>query len=180
MPLPPPEVEREAVHDRRIECVGYRRADGAFEIEGRLTDAKHYSFANAFRGGLAPGEHLHDMSIRMTVSPDFEILALLVAPDAGPYADCAQATAHYASLVGERIKPGFTALTQRRVGGVCGCTHVSELLNRMTTVAFQTIAPLRRAEDGARPNTRLKNTCYAYRADGPVAASAWSERPSGV
>ena len=70
-----------------------------------------------------------------------------------------------------RIAPGFTALTQRRVGGICGCTHVSELLNRMTTVAFQTIAPLR--PTGQPPTRRLVNSCYAYREGGGVAATTW-------
>jgi len=173
MPLPPAAEGREPLHDRRIDCVGYRRSDGAFDIEGRLTDAKRYGFPNAFRGEIAAGEALHDMSIRLTVSADFEILAIAVAADAGPYADCADATARYADLVGARIAPGFTALTQRRVGGPCGCTHVSELLNRMATVAFQTIAPLRRV--GGPPTPRLRDSCYAYRANGPVARAAWPE-----
>ena len=111
----------------------------------------------------------------MTVSSRFEILDIVVSADSGPYADCADATGQYRALIGERIAPGFTAKTQRVVGGVCGCTHVSELLNRMTTVAFQTIAPLLAREMRVGTPDRLKNSCFAYRADGPLFAADAAE-----
>ena len=45
MPLPDP-VPREPLHTRRVECRGYRRADGLWDIEGHLVDTKAYPFAN--------------------------------------------------------------------------------------------------------------------------------------
>ena len=41
MPLSPP-AARDPLHTRRIEINGYRRADGLFDIEGRLTDTKPF------------------------------------------------------------------------------------------------------------------------------------------
>ena len=39
MPLSAP-AARERLHTRQIECHGYRRADGLFDIEGHSTDTK--------------------------------------------------------------------------------------------------------------------------------------------
>ena len=39
MPLSPA-PPRQPVHDRRVRCQGYRRADGLWDIEGHLTDTK--------------------------------------------------------------------------------------------------------------------------------------------
>jgi hypothetical protein len=54
MSLSPP-ASRDPIHDRRIDCRGYRRSDGLWDIEGHLTDTKTYAFANSFRGEVAPG-----------------------------------------------------------------------------------------------------------------------------
>ncbi|MBO6784243.1 MAG: DUF2889 domain-containing protein, partial [Alphaproteobacteria bacterium] len=45
MPLSPP-AEREHIHTRTVECAGYRRTDGLWDIEGHLTDVKTYTFEN--------------------------------------------------------------------------------------------------------------------------------------
>ncbi len=62
-----PAFPRDPVHQRRIECRGYRRDDGLWDVEGHLTDAKSYPFANSFRGEIAPGEPIHDMWLRVTL-----------------------------------------------------------------------------------------------------------------
>ena len=67
MPLSPP-AERELLHTRAIEINGYRRADGQFDIEARLTDTKTYAFGNQDRGTIEPGTPLHGMLARMTVT----------------------------------------------------------------------------------------------------------------
>ena len=55
MPLSSP-VAREPIHTRRIECRGYRRADGLWDIEGHLVDTKAYAFMNRHRGEVKAGE----------------------------------------------------------------------------------------------------------------------------
>ncbi|MDJ0741632.1 MAG: DUF2889 domain-containing protein, partial [Gammaproteobacteria bacterium] len=64
MPLPPPS-ERELVHTRRIECRGYRRDDGLWDIEGSLIDTRTSEMQTFGRGRIAPGEHLHEMWLRV-------------------------------------------------------------------------------------------------------------------
>ena len=82
MSLSPPSP-REPVHHRRIDCRGYRRADGLWDIEGHLTDTKSYPFTNSFRGEVAPGEPIHDMWLRLTVDDEFTVIRAEAATDAG-------------------------------------------------------------------------------------------------
>ena len=44
---------REPLHTRTIECVGNRRADGLWDIDGRLADVKEYDFTGRLRGQSA-------------------------------------------------------------------------------------------------------------------------------
>src|SRR3546814_8029094 len=72
MPLSPP-VERTCLHNRTYDFQGYQRADGLWDIEGRIVDTKNYPFANQERGEITPGEALPDMSIRLTIDGDFKV-----------------------------------------------------------------------------------------------------------
>jgi hypothetical protein len=72
MPLPPP-GDREKLHSRLYDLSGYRRADGLWDIEGRLTDTKTYDFPNEYRGSIGAGEALHDMWLRLTIDEDFKV-----------------------------------------------------------------------------------------------------------
>ncbi len=60
MPLTPT-VERELIHERTIECKGYKRNDDLWDIEGHLIDIKSYEFPNHDRSDIAAGEPIHDM-----------------------------------------------------------------------------------------------------------------------
>jgi hypothetical protein len=50
---------------------------------------------------------------------------------------CEQIEASYQQLVGLNLQRGFRAAVKERLGGLQGCTHVSELTNVLPTVAFQ-------------------------------------------
>lgn len=169
MPLTPP-VDREPMHRRQIDCHGYRRADGLFDIEGVLRDTKTYVFKNHDRGRVEPGVPVHEMWLRITVDDDMVIRDLEVATAYGPYKACPDAVSFYPLLKGVRIVPGFTMKIRQVAGGVKGCTHQTELLERLATVAYQTVAPLRARN---RPRDPLKrpfqlNQCYAWDESGPV------------
>src|SRR3546814_16324152 len=45
MPLSPP-VERTCLHNRTYDFQGSQRADGLWDLEGRIVDTKTYPFAN--------------------------------------------------------------------------------------------------------------------------------------
>src|SRR5512143_596133 len=68
MPLSRPPRSRKLLHTRTVQCYGYQREDGLWDIEGHMTDVKTYSFTNKDRGGeIRAGEPLHAMSIRLTL-----------------------------------------------------------------------------------------------------------------
>ena len=66
MPLSPA-APRQHIHTRIVDCRGYRRADGLWDIEGHITDVKTYDFGNHFRGAIAAGTPVHDMWVRLTL-----------------------------------------------------------------------------------------------------------------
>ena len=120
MSLSPP-ASRDPIHHRRIDCRGYRRADGLWDIEGHLTDTKTYPFVKSFRGELEPGEPVHDMWLRLTLDDELTVVAAQAATVAGPFAICPAITPGFAKLEGLRIGPGWRRAVQARLGGVHGC-----------------------------------------------------------
>lgn len=170
MPLSPP-AGREPIHCRQIECRGYRRADGLWDIEGHLVDTKSYAFMNRHRGEVTAGEPVHEMWLRLTVDDDLRVHAAEAATDAGPYRVCPDITPRFGELAGLTIGPGWRKAIRERLGGTKGCTHLVELLGPIATTAFQTIQPRRQwrdAEAGAQHRPSFLDSCHAYRSDGEV------------
>jgi hypothetical protein len=179
---------RELLHKRDFAFEGYKRADGHYDIEGRMTDRKTYAFPNDFRGEIQADEPLHDMRIRVTLDDNFQILDIHADTQAAPFEICPAITPVFASLKGARIGRGWSALLKEKFGGVAGCTHHVELLRTLATVAFQTIygeqQKRRRAQPAAVPkeNTEAKkkrpafiDTCHALAADGEVVKQSWPD-----
>src|SRR6185369_6869382 len=188
MPLPPA-VDRQHLHTRRIECQGFYRADGLWDIEGHITDVKTYAHDNEWRGELLPGNPVHEMWIRLTVDDRMTIRDVEAVSDNTPYRICPEITPNFKKLIGLRLTSGFHRQVREVLGGVHGCVHLVELLGPVATVAFQTIASekgdqLRKGRDAAKnvetepanplDNKKRKypprviNTCHAWAADGDV------------
>jgi len=186
MPLTAP-APREHIHTRQIECRGYRRADGLWDIEAHLTDVKTYAFESDWRGEMTPGMPVHDMWIRLTVDDQLVIRGVEAVTDASPYQLCPEVTANFQRLVGVSIRPGFTLKVRELLGGTQGCTHLVELLNPVATTAFQTIYPWRHRHENLPPREqqkpvrrpRLLDTCYAYATSGPLVKRYWPEFYTG-
>lgn len=182
MPLSPP-AEREELHHRAYDFRGYRRSDGLWDIEGRIVDTKGYAFRNTERGTIAPGEPLHEMAVRLTLDDAFVIRAVEATTEAGPFGICPAVVETYRRLEGEQIGAGWRRTLKKLFAGREGCTHITELLGAMATVAFQTLYPVLQAEGklagsgGGRP--ALIDSCHALRADGPVVAREWPEHFTG-
>jgi len=182
MPLPEPAVAREPVHTRRIECSGYRRADGLWDIEGHLVDTKAYGFDNAWRGHMAPGTPVHEMRLRLTVDDGYLVHEVAACTDASPFEMCPDIVPNFQALVGLRIGKGWRKHVQERLGGRQGCTHLVELaLGAMATAAIQTIVPLRAKESpGTDGRAGFLDTCHALASDSPVVAAHWPEFYTGA
>jgi hypothetical protein len=171
MTLPAP-AAREAIHRRTIECRGFRRADGLWDIEGRMVDTKDYGFDSRYRGRLEPGMPVHDMWMRLTLDERLAIHDIALSSDAHPFPNCAEIEPAYRSLVGTTLAPGWTKLVRDRLGGVAGCTHLTRLAQELAVVALQTIMPLKSRDDAVTEGATRKpahlDGCHALATDGPI------------
>ncbi len=168
-------TKREEVHNRRIYCNGYARHDGLFDIEAELTDNKTYSFPSDFRGEVTPDMPFHHMKVRLTVTRDLLITAAEAVTIAGPYAICPMANEVFANLIGIQIGPGWRHKVRAAIGGQHGCTHITELMGPVATIAYQTRygEESRQARQSNNDNAKavnsrdqrskvLANSCVAY------------------
>jgi hypothetical protein len=189
MPLSPA-APREHIHTRTVECRGYRRDDGLWDVEGHITDVKTYAFDNDFRGELPAGAPVHDMWLRLTLDDKLVIHAVEAVTEASPYDICANVTPNFQRLKGLRIFPGFQKQVRDRLGGTHGCTHLVELLGPVATTAYQTVFPYRERQRRAQPaagksagkprrKPHLIDTCYAFAGDGPVVQRYWPDFYTG-
>ena len=134
-----PPVPREAVHQRRVNCNGFVRNDELYDIEAELTDHKTYAFPSDFRGTVTPDLPVHHMILRITINKERVIQYAEVITITGPYAICPTANEVFHNLVGLQIGPGWRRKVQAAIGGRHGCTHITELLNPVATIAYQTL-----------------------------------------
>ncbi len=182
MPLSQPSP-RKPMHTRTVECRGYQRDDGLWDIEGHLIDTKPFAIPNEDRGGeIPPGEPLHEMWIRLTVDTDLVVHDVEVCTDHSPYSVCGGIVENFKALKGLTIKAGWTQKTRHLLGGTKGCTHLLELLGPVATTAFQTLYPARIKRDDAVERTRrpgLVDSCHAYASDGPIVLRRWPQFYTG-
>ena len=170
-----PAVPREAVHKRQINCNGFVRADGLYDIEAELTDHKTYDFPSDFRGTVTPDLAVHHMVLRITIDRDRVIQHAEAITITGPYAICPTANAVFDNLVGLQIGPGWRRKVQATIGGRHGCTHITELLGPVATIAYQTLygeeARQKRQsgtlsdQDKQASRSQLANSCVGYADD---------------
>ena len=170
-----PPAPREEVHNRRISCNGFVREDGLYDIEAELTDNKTYDFPSDFRGTVTPDLAVHHMVLRITIDRDRVIQHAEAITITGPYAICPTANAVFDNLVGLQIGPGWRRKVQTAIGGRHGCTHITELLGPVATIAYQTLygeeARQKRQsgtlsdQDKQASRSQLANSCVGYADD---------------
>ena len=172
----PESVARKHVHTRAIDYRGFERDDGMWDIEAHMTDTKTYAFKNNWRGEVKVGEPLHEMLLRVTIDDEFVIREVVAVTDNSPFQMCPSITPNYSSIIGIKMGPGWRKAIRMKVGGVRGCTHLTELLFPMATVAMQTIWPLLRHRK-KQPDSKVTksksrplvlDTCHAWSTDSPI------------
>ena len=179
MPLSPP-APRQAIHQRRVVCKGYRRDDGLWDIEGYLADTKSYAFENKHRGTVEPGDPVHEMWLRLTIDDSFTVRAVEAVTEKGPFAICPGAAPNFQKLVGLTMGSGWNRRVREVLGGASGCTHLVELTGPMATTAMQTIWPLRQSKQPKKSDRpRLLDSCYAFSSDSPVVKDLWPDHYTG-
>ena len=141
-----PPAPREEVHNRHISSNGFVREDGQYDIEAEITDNKTYSFPSDFRGEVTPDQFVHHMKVRVTIDMSMTVTAAEAITISGPYEICPTANDVFQNLIGLTIGPGWRRRVAAAIGGRHGCTHISELMGTVGTIAFQT----RYGEDARR------------------------------
>lgn len=175
MPLPP-SVPREALHLRRIELRGFRRVDGLYDIEAHMVDTKTETITVGGGRAVAPAEPIHDMSVRLVLDEDLNVLDIAACTDASPHGICQGATSTLQCLKGLRIGPGWSKAIRERLAGRKGCTHLTELLKPLATVAFQTLWKVRESQPAAvdaSGKPRKIDSCYAYASNREIVQVRW-------
>ena len=140
MPLPISEIERELVHTRRVRYEGYKRTDGLWDIEAHITDVKSHD-CTLRTGVRRAGLPIHDMVVRVTIDRKFNVVDALAVSDAVPYpGGCENIAPAYRKLIGLNLVKKFRDGVKERMGGVQGCTHITEMLAGLPTAAIQSFA----------------------------------------
>jgi hypothetical protein len=153
-------VPRERLHCRTVTFDGFKRDDGLFDIEAHLVDVKDHDCA--LLSGVRPaGFPVHDMWVRVTIDANFTIIDIQAVTESMPYPGaCELITPDYRKLVGANLVSGFRKHLHDALGGVRGCTHLTEMLVNLPTAAIQTFAGLRREDAGDQKPFQL-DRCHA-------------------
>jgi len=153
-------VSRERLHGRTVSYDGYRREDGLFDIECHIVDVKDHDY-ELLTGVRRAGVPIHDMWVRVTIDRDLVIQTIEAFTDSMPYPGaCNRIGPAYEKLVGANLVNGFRKHLHEVMGGVRGCTHITEMLSYLPTAAVQTFSGLQREDDGDDKPFQL-DRCHA-------------------
>lgn len=167
MALPPAASERQLKHRRSIDVHVYARGNGLWEVDAEIRDVKTRDAKLA--GGLRQaGDPIHDMLLRLVIDEQLNIVEAGSETRWMPYpGQCDDHGDAYAALVGLNLLKGFRQAVKERLGGVAGCTHLTELTQVLPTAVIQAFAGevLDTREDSEHRPFQI-DRCHALRADG--------------
>ena len=100
------------------------------------------------------GQPVHSMWLRLTIDRKFNVVDAAASSEAVPYpGGCETIAPAYLGLVGLNLVRHFRLKANELLGGVRGCTHLTEMLAGMPTAAIQSFAGEMKEEqdDGSKP-----------------------------
>jgi hypothetical protein len=193
MTLPPAAAERRLLHRRSIDVQVYARNDGLWDVEATLVDTKTRDAQLA--GGTRPaGTPIHDMLLRLVVDRQLTIVAAGSQTRWMPYpghcdrhgGEGTEGGDAYTRLAGLNLLDNFRRRLRERVGGVAGCTHLTELAQVLPTAVVQAFAgdviDTRGQGEGAGRPFQI-DRCHALRSEGEVVRvhyPGWHRAAAGV
>ena len=169
MSLPPAAPQRQLKHRRQIDVQVFACGNGLWEVDAVLTDVKT-RVAQMADGPRQPGTPIHDMLLRLVVNEQLDVIAAGSETRWMPYQDlCSEHGDAYARLVGLNLLKDFRKQLRLRVGGVLGCTHITELAQVLPTAVVQAFAgeviDTRGTAEGASQPFQI-DRCHALRSSG--------------
>lgn len=186
MPLSPSVPRRALRHTRTIQVEAYAREDGLWDVDAHLVDVKTRDVPLA-SGLRAAGSPVHSLWLRLTINTEFDVVAAEAVSDAVPYPGyCDTVGAAYQKLVGLNLAKGFRAGVREKLGGIQGCTHLTELSQLLPTAAIQAMGGEALARQAASPGASPQrpyqlDRCHALRTGGPAVAKyypRWAIQPA--
>lgn len=186
MTLPPAAVQRQLKHRRQIDVQVFSRGHGLWEVDAVLTDTKT-RVAEMADGPRQPGTPIHDMLLRLVVNEKLDILEAGSQTRWMPYNGiCDDHDDAYGALVGMNLLQNFRHTMRQKLGGVLGCTHLTELAQTLPTAVVQAFAgeviDTRGTAEGAKQPFQI-DRCHALRSDGEIVRShhpRWYRAAAGV
>jgi len=177
--------DRKLLHTRTITCQAFRLADGALEIEATVTDLKGQEVPFRSRPPVHEGEYMHSMTLSLVMDADDRIRDARAKTSIAPWPMCGGVDDAYSKLIGLRIGGGFSQALKERLGGIQGCTHLTELVSQAANAYMQASWPDRIAKQMAiepdprkwspRNTPRFINGCHAWRQDGSTIVQEYPE-----
>ena len=175
MALPDAAPARTLQHRRSIDIEVFARGDGLWEVDARLVDVKTRD-ARLARSVRPAGEPIHDLLLRLVIDERFNIVEAGSDTRAMPYpGECdvfgGAAADAYGRLVGLNLMHNFRQAVRHRLGGVQGCTHLTEMSQTLPTAVVQAFAGIvidTRGDDASSERPFQIDRCHALRADGAV------------
>jgi Protein of unknown function (DUF2889) len=169
MTLPPAAPDRQLKHRRQIDVQVFSRGNGLWEVDALLIDTKT-RIANMTDGPRPAGTPIHEMLLRLVVNEKLDILEAGSETRWMPYTGlCNEHADAYAKLVGLNLLKNFRAAVRERLGGVLGCTHITEMAQVLPTAVVQAFAgdviDTRGDTEGAAQPFQI-DRCHALRKDG--------------
>lgn len=140
MSLPAAAPQRQLKHRRQFDVQVFSRGDGLWEVDATLVDVK--TSAAQLADGVRPaGVPIHEMQLRVVVNQSLDILEAGSETRWMPYEGlCNQHGDAYGRLVGLNLIRGFKQSVRERLGGIQGCTHLTELTQVLPTAVIQALA----------------------------------------
>lgn len=169
MALPTAARQRQLMHRRAIDVQIFACGDGRWEVDAHLTDVRTREVRMA-TGPLPAGAPIHDMLLRLVVDEQFNVLEAGSRTSAMPYpGSCDDLGDAYARLAGLNLLKGFRHAVMARLGGVLGCTHLTELTQVLPTAVVQAFAGGvidTRGDSATSAQPFQIDRCHALRGDG--------------
>jgi len=166
---------KKLVHLRQIEIHAYDLGEHRVLIEGKLADTRP-SPSSTGESRDEPAL-IHDLTARIWVQgPDLTISAAEAEMDKIPREVCPEVLPGVQKLVGLKIVTGFTQKVKDLIGGVQGCSHLTNLFLTLGPVAVQGYWAAYGKRAGARSLdnpafSRVLDSCRVWRRDGPYVRS---------
>lgn len=164
------------IHRRQINIATYPLGEERLVIEGWLKDDRLVSGYH-WDGTPRPAGIVHWMGIRLLVegSPPVIMQAEAEMPQV-PHEACPEILDAVKRLMGLSISSGFTAAVLERLGGVKGCTHMTQLILAMGPAALHGYWTQQARQRRPRPASleevsaldALRDSCHLWGENGPL------------